>query len=324
MEETRAKLADAVTASLEQRSPTRLIRSVVFSVLATLALWLLLRAMSRAGKWLNARVSREVDRRTERLHLPPSAHSGQLNHMLRGTIRVVAIVLGLLLINVWLTFVLKQFPYTYPWGDQIDNYLFAALSSIGLAMLHSVPDLLMLALIFVIARFVTRWLGMLFDAVRAGRFTIPGVDEETALPAKRLTTLFLWVLTFALASPAAPAAGAKDVTFSRTLNEDVRAVAVSPDEVPANISLEMIAIRPDGTRTPLIRLNTRADWSRRYWFERPLPFPRGTRIEVAAKLDDPDILSAAFGGAPAVSQGATGPLRLTLNVVRANTKPSAP
>jgi hypothetical protein len=132
------------------------------------------------------------------------------------------------------------------------------------------------------------------------------------------------LLTFALASAGAPATGAKDVTFSRTLNEDVQAVAVSPDDVPANISLQMVAIRPDGSRAPLIRLNTRADWSRRYWFERPLSLPRGTRIEVAAKLDDPDILSAAFGGAPAVSQPATGPLRLSLNVVRPNSKPSAP
>ena len=132
------------------------------------------------------------------------------------------------------------------------------------------------------------------------------------------------LLTFALASPSAPAKDAKDVTFSRTLNDDVQAVAVSPDEVPPNISLQMVAIRPDGSRAPMIRLNTRPDWSRRYWFEQPLSFPRGTRIEVTAKLDDPDILSAAFGGPPTPSTTASGPLRLTLNVVRANARPSAP
>jgi hypothetical protein len=105
----------------------------------------------------------------------------------------------------------------------------------------------------------------------------------------------------------------------------VQAVAVSPDQVPANLALQMIAVRPDGSRAPLIRLNTRPDWSRRYWFEHPLSFPRGTRIEVTAKLDDPDILSAAFGGAPAPSHTSdAGPLRLTLNVVRPNAKPSAP
>jgi hypothetical protein len=132
------------------------------------------------------------------------------------------------------------------------------------------------------------------------------------------------LLTLALSAPGPAVKDAKDITFTRTLSEDVQAVAVSPDDVPPNISVQMVAIRPDGSRTAMIRLSTRADWSRRYWFERPLTFPRGTRIEVTAKLEDPDILSAAFGG-PATPPAATsGPLRLSLNVVRPNAKPSAP
>jgi hypothetical protein len=44
-------------------------------------------------------------------------------------------------------------------------------------------------------------------------------------------------------------------------------------------------------------MHTRADWIRRYWFERPIPLPAGTRIEVVANFDDPDQLpSEAFGG----------------------------
>ena len=132
------------------------------------------------------------------------------------------------------------------------------------------------------------------------------------------------LLTLALSAPGPAAKDAKDITFAQTLSEDVQAVAVSPDDVPPNISVQMVAIRPDGSRTPMIRLSTRADWSRRYWFERPLTFPRGTRIEVTAKLDDPDILSAAFGGPATPPAAASGPLRLSLNVVRPNTKPSAP
>src|SRR5438445_6662003 len=69
---------------------------------------------------------------------------------------------------------------------------------------------------------------------------------------------------------------------------DVQAVALSPDQVPANITLQVEAVRPDGSRAPMIRLNTRADWDRRYWFERPLTLPRGTKIEVTANFTDPD------------------------------------
>jgi hypothetical protein len=96
--------------------------------------------------------------------------------------------------------------------------------------------------------------------------------------------------------------------------------------VPPNITLQMEAVRPDGTRTPMIRLNTRPDWDRRYWFAQPVALPRGTRIEVVANLDDPDILSAAFSAA-APARAATPPpttVQIALNVVPAKAKPTAP
>lgn len=100
-----------------------------------------------------------------------------------------------------------------------------------------------------------------------------------------------------LSSNALPPPGAKDrtVTFSRTLESDVRALAIAPDQVPPNISLQVEAVLPDGSRTPMIRLSTRTDWDRRYWFAEPIALPKGTRIEVVANFDDPDLMSAAFG-----------------------------
>jgi hypothetical protein len=105
----------------------------------------------------------------------------------------------------------------------------------------------------------------------------------------------------------------------------VTALALSPDQVAPNITLQAQAILPDGSRTPLIRLNTRADWDRRYWFEKPIAMPRGTKIEVVANLQDPDLLSAAYGGAIAPKPAAPPlPMRLSLNVVAAQPKASAP
>ena len=140
-------------------------------------------------------------------------------------------------------------------------------------------------------------------------------------PAKEATEL----LTVPLESPAAAPAQGQSVTFSRTLAEDVRAVAVSPDAVPPNISVQVEAIHPDGSRTPMIRLNTRADWDRRYWFEKPLILPRGTKIEVKANFEDPDLLSAAFS-TPLTTGSAPKPsaMRLTIGVLPANSKPTAP
>ena len=134
------------------------------------------------------------------------------------------------------------------------------------------------------------------------------------------------MLALPLTSPALPAADAlnKSITFTQNIDSDLQVLALSPEQVPANITLQVQAVLPNGTRAPMIRLNTRADWARRYWFERPISLPRGTKIEVSVNLVDPDLMSAAFGS-PALPK-TTGPstLRLALNVIPAGAKPVAP
>jgi len=132
------------------------------------------------------------------------------------------------------------------------------------------------------------------------------------------------LLTLPITSPTAPSPGADQTfRFSQSIAQDVDALALSPDQVPPNITVQVEAVRPDGSRTPMIRLNTRADWNRRYWFERPIALPRGTRVEVTANLQDPDMMSTAFSSGGARPAPATA-FRLSLNVVAAQTKPSAP
>jgi len=144
------------------------------------------------------------------------------------------------------------------------------------------------------------------------------VDRSTVgvyfAPGQRVQEL----LTLSIASPATVAANEKALMFSRTIDQDMQALALSAEEAPANITLQVQAILPDGSRAPMIRARTRADWSRRYWFERPIALPRGSRIEVVANLDDPDLLSTAFGGSSTPKQATPAlPMRLALNVIPA-------
>jgi hypothetical protein len=134
------------------------------------------------------------------------------------------------------------------------------------------------------------------------------------------------LLSLPIDAPASAGGADLTVRFSRTLGEDVQALALSPDKVPGNISLQVEAVKPDGSRLPMIRLNTRADWDRRYWFEKPLALPRGTRVEVTAHLEDPDLLSAAFTATPGAAAAAVKPsaMRLMLDVIPAGAKPTAP
>ena len=133
------------------------------------------------------------------------------------------------------------------------------------------------------------------------------------------------LLVVPIAAPGGTAPSDQKITFTQTIDQDVRALALTPEQVAPNITLQAQAILPNGQRAPLIRLNTRADWTRRYWFEKPITLPRGTKIEVVADLQDPDILSAAYGGAVAPKPPVSPlPMRLSLNVVPATPRASAP
>jgi hypothetical protein len=124
-----------------------------------------------------------------------------------------------------------------------------------------------------------------------------------------------------------PVSAAKGVTFafSQTLDRDVQALALSPDQVPDDLTLQVEAIKPDGSRLPLVRFVTRADWMRRYWFATPVALPRGTTIAINGTVEDPDLTAAAFGGPAAPQKPATpAALKLTLDVISAPAKTAAP
>lgn len=74
------------------------------------------------------------------------------------------------------------------------------------------------------------------------------------------------------------------------LEENVQALAMRTDSDPADVEMKVEAVRPDGSRVPMISLATRPNWDRRYWFASPLSLPRGTRlnVETSGGKDVPD------------------------------------
>jgi hypothetical protein len=122
---------------------------------------------------------------------------------------------------------------------------------------------------------------------------------------------------FDVASAPVTSKGSEPLSFSRTVGEDVRALALSADRGLSNAFLQVSAVSAAGVRTPVIRLAVRPHWTRRYWFDQPLVLPRGTRIEVVAVLDGADGLLPP-AGTPLPPQLVDGsPVSVLFDVVRA-------
>lgn len=93
--------------------------------------------------------------------------------------------------------------------------------------------------------------------------------------------------------PATQTVPANDGNFrvktSLTLNEATEAVSIRPLLFPFAKSVEATALRPDGSIEVLIvARGYRYNWQPAYYFKKPVQFPRGTRIEVTAYLDNSD------------------------------------
>jgi hypothetical protein len=106
---------------------------------------------------------------------------------------------------------------------------------------------------------------------------------------------------------------ASHLSFNHIMADDVQALALYPDPALGHTTVQVTAIRPDGSRVEMIRFRPQPDWVRRYWFEQPVALPRGSRIQVDATLGAPLLPP---GSVPAESKPVDrDSVRLTLDVV---------
>ncbi len=106
-----------------------------------------------------------------------------------GAITFVAGLLGLFFTYSWLTFVLRRFPYTRPWGESLREFLLSKLAAMALAIVTSIPDLFTVFVIVLVTRSISRLVYLMFEAAERGRMMLPGVHPEIAQPTRRLAHL---------------------------------------------------------------------------------------------------------------------------------------
>jgi hypothetical protein len=69
-----------------------------------------------------------------------------------------------------------------------------------------------------------------------------------------------------------------------TLDRNVQALAVRPDLDAPGTDVAVTAVLPDGSKSSLIRFTSDPHWPQRFWYEKPLALPRGTRLETSGPV----------------------------------------
>jgi small-conductance mechanosensitive channel len=210
--EARDNLRLALAEVDEGRSLARLARGALRALVATVVLTAIVFLLW----WVRGHAVRQLTRVFESRFQP--LDGGAIGSVWKTTgatlfglasqaFRAAVILLGCVLAWIWLGYVLRQFPYTRPWGEAMDGFLVSTLRELFEGALAAVPGLFTVALIVALTRLAVRVVKALFLAVEQERLTLPIVHADTAQPTRRLIVALLWLFALVVAYPYLPGSG---------------------------------------------------------------------------------------------------------------------
>ncbi len=206
-EAARAALAVALAEANELRTPGRLLRAslrVFAATLGFIAALLLLRVAHR-------RFSRVVVTQTGRaLGRVIPGETAREPAQLVSRFFGVAVSLGFLGIAAlltywWLTFSLRQFPYTRPWGESLRARLLQILGQVGANVVAALPGLFIVLVIVTTTRLFVQVSNGFFTSIERGRLSVSWSHPDTAGATRRLLATILWLFALIVSYPYLPA-----------------------------------------------------------------------------------------------------------------------
>ncbi len=202
------RLQQAVREHRESRDLGQIGRAALASVLVLgasgLFVWTLFAVRRRLARRLSARLARWQGR-----HDANGVSRGLGEHLASAGRTVSTLLVWAVtgvVVDLCVSHVLRQFAYTRPWGERATDWSLEQLAHFALAIAGAVPGLLSAALIFLIARLLTRALAALMGRVEAGEITVGGLDRDTAGATRRVAGVLIWLFALAIAYPFLPGA----------------------------------------------------------------------------------------------------------------------
>jgi small-conductance mechanosensitive channel len=203
----RQRLEIALLELEEARDARAMLPAAGFALAASVVLGIVLWLLFRFSRWVAARAQRVIGRKTAELaptwfsHVVGRAGPQAIVSIL---VRVAVWFLALLCVYEYAGFVLRQFPYTRPWGEKLEENLLDALGHFSTGILTALPGLVFVALIFAFAYWIARVLRAFFRGVEAKRIQVGWVDETTARPTERVAAVVIWLFALVAAYPYLP------------------------------------------------------------------------------------------------------------------------
>jgi small-conductance mechanosensitive channel len=210
-----SNLEKALAELSELRRPRELAIGLVASVIATALYVFLLWVLRKLRHAIERRFVKATGTKLQKSVAGRIAAAREQRRRIidlsRRLVSLLFVAVALVITYLWLTFVLRRFPFTRPWGEALGDFLLQTAVWMGNGIVAAIPGLFIVIVIFVLTRTASRIVDMVFAAVEAGRVSVRGIYPETAGVTRRLVIAALWLLAIVLAYPHIP--GSNSMAF---------------------------------------------------------------------------------------------------------------
>jgi small-conductance mechanosensitive channel len=209
--------AQRIKSVLVEQRKTYGLRSILVGVglllLATVvlvtAIWLLrvlfARFSARIASWEGTRIRHLKIQNLEILS------AGRIIFALMKLMKTLQISAVLMLFYFYVPLVLDFFPWTRGVASVLYGYMIAPLTTVAYSLLSFLPNLVFIAVIIVILRYVIKGIRFFFSALASGAISLPGFYRDWAMPTYKIVRFLVIAFGVVVIFPYLP--GAKSPAF---------------------------------------------------------------------------------------------------------------
>ena len=208
---SRQRVVDAVEAYRRDREARVLWRGIIRALAATAALVLVLVALRRAVRRLQAIVDRRFHARIRdvKIQAVEVFRGEQLWYAVERVVGFTGTLSMFVAVYFYLDYVLVLFPWSRGVGRGLSGVVLGPLAAIGNGIVAFIPSLVFLFILALITRFLLRITGMYFRGVSKGTITLTGIEPEWAPALERITRVMIVALALVIAYPHIPGSGSE-------------------------------------------------------------------------------------------------------------------
>jgi small-conductance mechanosensitive channel len=203
------QIRDAIASYRQLRSAKQLTAGALYSLGATALLLVLLLGIKMSFTRLKARIDIQRGRwiRTIRIQQIELLPEERIVAALQFSLKILRLILIIVLLNIYLTFVLSMFPWTREIAVTLTAYVMAPVNQFAHGFMAALPDIFFIVVAIAIAYLATKCVRFFFNELGKGTITLSGFQPDWAEATFKIVRFLIIAFCLVVIFPYLPGSG---------------------------------------------------------------------------------------------------------------------